>query len=740
MKLLRDCGCDLTNDQKRKMFEVGVRWEELRRARSRSGRSVAVFDISLEREQYRAEYLDKLWEEFIPLKRASGEETEKDAMIMERYSATLLSRSTDIATLQLATAAYVTAMQHSSVLTVADSGHAGAAFLTPLFDRDSGLALSHLHTLLDRRRLPTRSSVIKVMQSSRKEEDYGNARMILAEACTEGGLKGEQGLDDLLRRRLDRLDSGKAEKDPLLAFIDWLIQDDRFTVGGPDVREWLDVAIKFWTTMNVPITAEGEGTAIIEAAAGRVLGRLTLRTCQLETSYNSSPSTRSAVKSTSTLSPGASPRLSHRPSPQLAMIASLAIDYAPHNVIVDRAHILLKTLCTTSPDFSLARSFYHALREKAPMNRPYPFQWHGNLLQSFVYLFKSALTPPPVGLLSSSPPAYFESNNTFDLNYEPNPRLALQLYTDWTADGLSFPLPLWSRLWAAVGKRSNEEELNRIIKDYEESGRQVNSDIIHSIVRYSANEGRVVKTLRIYNLLVAKSIVDRITLSIGTHEIMLNMLASSVRDRRSDAVNIIEGLLLSAKDESRPGPPLTVTVWNALIANHVYRSSLTSADLLAAGSVYNTLLASKIRPDSITFSLLIHGFLRASEGKEKGLESALRTFEVAMNAGMIIRSSQAIELMRALAERGRWEESKLISEKWWKGVVDELDHSPIKINSAEGNSERILREIERETLRRGGVLGREDSLEDQMEDMKQACYRIVKLEERSAAQKQVARS
>lgn len=669
-------GLQLDNAQVRVLFGMGVRWEELRRIRIPVGRGgVDKLDTSDERERLRRKYIDGVWKKFVKIK-----SEESDGMLIERYSNMIFLRSIiagEEDTLANAVEVYRIAMLRSTPLETPDLAEIGSTFLARLFQQNSSLALKHLHAMLDRRRLPSRLSVENVMNTPASEEDYDEARRVLDSACEQGGNKGRDALERLLESRLKTLDNAKrTEEEPILAFIDWLAHEARVIQGGPSAREWLAVALKLWKTVFVHENAQG--VTVISAGPAKAMGRLVKLTCRLEFAYHST-------------GPGL-----RQPSPELRLATTLITKYAPHNVLVDRSQVVLLAICCTAPDFALARPFYHALRERAPIDESYPFRWSVSLLPAFAYLFSSAIKSPSIDIPD-------------------NPRLAIQLYIDLTADGMTLPKGFWQKLWKALGQRGSVEELARTIGDYEETGRFVESKTVNVIMTASAETGRVLKTLRLYKFLVTRSKRQKMTLMIETHNTMLNVLATTQQDRRSDSNEIIKTLLST-------GPTPNIDTWNAVLSNHVIRSVITPEDLAAAGSVYNTILSTKTRPDATTFSLLLHGFLRISTDPA-GTTKAIRTFHVAMDAGILPRAMQVSNLIRALVTEKRWEEGKLVSERWWKGVVDQEELAKQNPDASASESVNVRVSVSVVTGKEG------ESKEEQMKEMTSATERLVRMEE-----------
>ncbi|SCV71104.1 BQ2448_2692 [Microbotryum intermedium] len=651
-------GWKLTDQQTRIAFQVMVRWEEIRRKLAANSRDPAnpfskEWD-TVERERARRIYLDQLKDEFMAIRSRSSVEFEGDRSFVERYAATMIDR--DVNAYLAAAEVYARAGRlrcDSSAmggLKPSSSFVANPPMVTPaastillkLFQKDSQLALRHLGIMIDRGQLPSFEALRGIMfnseESSRGEEDvYMHYRQVLDAACGAGPRSGKRHLDALLEERLAQLDrTEEFEQNPWFAFLRWLSAENEET--GDMMEQWLLVSLRLWKVVYVD-----HGLSPLRYRSRELLDDLIRRTLP-ERQYDPPAATPPAPSYFSSNPHGLS-----GPSRAVSEAVRLALDHLSVFQLVTRSHRLLQAITVSSLDRALARKAYMTLREKAPLDSNYPFRWTASLRPTLVQL-----------VLASSPTA-------------PDPDFVLQLYLDWTACGMTFPVSLYSPLWRALGRKGTVEDLARVIDDYETSGRgRVEARIISFVLLASAEREDALKTLPLLGYFrnrtpVATTAIEYLVPRRAYEHIMWQ-LASSASDLRPDVLRLFRQL--TEEEGWKP----RITTWNTILASHVFRPYFTPDDLEAAGKTYDVIVRqARRRPDSATFSLVLLGFIRMAnhfEGQKlHGVEAGWKTVASAFEKGLLVRGHQLADLMGLLAQLERYDEAKTLSERWWTKVV-----------------------------------------------------------------------
>lgn len=487
-------------------------------------------------------------------------------------------------------------------------------------------AHSLLHKLIDNKNIPTSATFNKIFsnRSAVAVDTYDEARKILDSSSTSSrGNSAEKDLDALLQQRLDKIEQDEWRlAQPKLAFIKWIALEQPTTEVTS--LEWSFLALRLWESIYASKANTESRERPISFLAHQLLSQLITATCNFESDTNSNFE-------------------SYNRGPSLALVkaTALASSYLNDSFLLSVSHRLLNATTITSPSPILARNLYYTLRTKLPPDESRAFLWDASLRNSFTYLFKTA--------------AVSTSQNH-------DPTFAIQLYLDFTADGLTLPIGLWDLLWKALGSRGSVEETSRVLADYDQLAKVTSSDY-GKILGSSAKSGRIVKTLRLLELVNKRADAQ---IRIETYDTIMELLASSYQDRRPDALIIFHSILAA---RIRP----TISTWNALLANYVFRPRITMKDLDGSGKVYNSIITAGVKPNRITYSLLIHGFLRiASEGEKLprirnfGIEAAYNTFEKAISTGNLVRGWQVGKLVEGLGKAGNWEKAKGVGESWWK--------------------------------------------------------------------------
>ncbi|GAA5950118.1 hypothetical protein JCM21900_004602 [Sporobolomyces salmonicolor] len=514
---------------------------------------------------------------------------------------------------------------------------------------------------------------------------YQHARTVLAEICSSTGSSSpsttREKLDLLLRERLERVDRlEELEADPTGAFVKWL------GVGlgreGERGRAGLEVALRMW---EVVFTVGKEEGARLSRRRVKLLELLVLEACKGE-----------ALTSSSELKDSKPPGS----SPLVDLAVSLAMKHLPHQVLVHHSTPLLFALTSTTHSPHLALQLFDTLLSPPPSSHFAPFRWTTSLLPAFTALFLSSAAAN-------------------------NPALPLRLYLSWTSSGLTLPMGLWMPLWRALGRRGSVEELARTVDDWEETGRgQVSSRIIEHVLRSSlahADGRSILPSLRLFDyfrgryassplsppspLVLASQ--PHVLVPLSSYNGLLHALARTSQDRRPALTALFRQLKLD-------GHAPTTESYNALLAAQVFRPVFRIRDIDHAGVVYNKLVRARCRPDRMTFSLLLHGFNRLAaresdavtlKRQRLGIEAALRTFDAALSPALApdrdgvppgVRGHQASRLVRILALQGRFDDAKVVAERWWRVLV--------KWEEREGGGMWERREVieECEEMRRAG--------------------------------------
>ncbi|SGY49049.1 BQ5605_C001g00732 [Microbotryum silenes-dioicae] len=668
----------LTDQQTRIAFQVMVRWEEIRRKLAADYRDPINPTVeewnTQERERARRAYLDQIREEFVAIRSRGSIEFRDDRSIVERCAAAIISR--DVNDYQNAAEVYARAgrlrydpsamggMKPSSsfVANPPMVTPAASTLLLKLFQKDSQLARRHLGIMLDRGQLPSFEAIKRIMfnsdESSKGEEDvYMHYRQVLDAACDPGSRSGTRSLDALLEERLAQLDrTEEFEQNPWFAFLQWLSSERE---DKEDMMEWLLVSLRLWKVIYAD-----HGNSPTRYRSRELLDDLIRRTLperQLDPSANARPAPA--------YFPG-NPHGLGRPSRAVHLAIRLALDQLSTFQLVTRAHRLLQAITVSSLDRPLARKAYMTLREKAPLDSQYPFRWTAALRPTLVQLILLASPPNP-----------------------PDPDFILQLYLDWTACGMTFPVSLYPPLWRALGRKGTVEDLARVIDDYETSGRgRVEARIISFVLLASTEREDALKTLPLLEYFRNRSPVTTTPIDYlvprRVYEHIMWQLASSTSDQRPEVLRLFKQL--TEEEGWKP----RITTWNAILASHVFRPSFTPDDLEAAGKTYDLIVRRTLRsPDSATFSLVLLGFVRMAKQFEgqtvTGVEAGLKTVLSAFEKGRLVRGHQVAELIGLLGQLGRYDQAKMLSEQWWAKVVS---------NEREGKG-RVLGEEEMERMR-----------------------------------------
>ncbi|GAA6027935.1 hypothetical protein JCM8097_001789 [Rhodosporidiobolus ruineniae] len=617
--------------------------------------------------------------------------------------------------------------------------------LLPTTDIMRSIVLAHYGDAI-----PTSSSSSAALDAAAEAEAeaaYARARAVLDEACRDPssssassvaageGAGGGSALEALHRARLARLGRLEAlERAPVQVFIRWLAFE---SAGGEDGaveerREAVWAALELWEATKVRGRSEWETPArqSPRSEGAKMLEELVVEACEVEKLAPGGAvagegaregdffTSRSPFSSSSTSSAGSHSSRAPLPSPMLVTAVRLAVHYLPQGPLTHHAQRLLHACTVTSHAPSLAFALFEVVTAppssafptshaaaSSSARLPAPFTWTATLLPAFTSLFLSASSAQ-------------------------HPTLPLRLYLSWTASGLSFPVGLWNHLWAAAGRRHDVDELKRLVRDWEETGRGPPSSRIMAIVleaavapshavgaaenspalpdwsRHAVADStptapaitRVLPALSIlayfrsrYALPTAPppplllTTQPYLLVPLRGYIAVLSALSRSFTDRRPAFRRVWQQLLLD-------GHVPTTEAYNAALAAHVWRpgAKFTIRDLDAAGVVYNALIAAgkeagagaagaHVQPDRQTYSLLIHGFLRIAGRKRAWTtlkrrriltEAAVRTFEAAIARGVAPRGQQVAALVRLLAGVERWEDAKRCQEEWWRVLVD----------------------------------------------------------------------
>ena len=250
LKLLRNYakerGWTLGVHQTRSMFEVGVRWDELRRvSQARKGE---VKDGNDPAEMARRAYMAELRDDFLELPAESFEEEQRDSATLERFALVVVLRDEGAA--KTSAALFRRAMEMARPPDHPVRSPIASHLLVTIFRRDPSDARRHLHAMLDHSQLPTKGALLKILREHETTVDpYAVGREALDAACGSGRLQGTSRLDALLGERLAGLEREEARaKDPTLAFARWIVFE-REGLSEVEKEEWLFVTLRLWETV-----------------------------------------------------------------------------------------------------------------------------------------------------------------------------------------------------------------------------------------------------------------------------------------------------------------------------------------------------------------------------------------------------------------------------------------------------------------------------------------------------------
>ncbi|BGP30944.1 hypothetical protein JCM10296v2_002706 [Rhodotorula toruloides] len=597
------------------------------------------------------------------------------------------------------------ALTLSTPLLHPDTNAAFSELLPSLFRLDASAALAQLRAMADKGHLPRMRDLKDILSdhfagegpqsaplrgAAAEEAAYARARELLDQACAADkmpffGRKGDDPHEALAKLQEERLKSVERstaiEKAPLPYFVRWLGLERGRAVEGKEAlpveerQAGLDVALRLWETSQVKGQDEWDLPALTDADSppAKLLSSLVVEACRLEVeAARASGWTRQARRK---------PRMA---SQALVTAADLARRCMIHHVLVKHSGRLLRALTVSSTAPLIALSLFDRLSvppelastiPPADSNQHPPFAWSPDLRDAFVALFFSSAAAR-------------------------DPSIPIRLYLSWTASGLYFPVSLWNELWRALGRKGSISELKRVVHDWEETGRgKIEGRIMQLVLGAAAGDERQISSpLRLLNYFRSRyapspqsrpspklvQLQPYLLIPVAGYNAVLRSLSRSFRDRRDDMQSVWRQMI-------QDGHTPDARSYNALIAAHVWRPvSFRTQDLDAAGVAYNELAvawrdagkgqdrqsAARLEPDRETFSLLVHGFLRVAESSKFGrnrrnltLEAALRTFSAACERGQGVRGHQTAKLVRRLAAEERFEDAKMVQEKWWRGLV-----------------------------------------------------------------------
>ncbi|GAA6061407.1 hypothetical protein JCM10212_004465 [Sporobolomyces blumeae] len=537
--------------------------------------------------------------------------------------------------------------------------------------------------------------------AARDVDEYAQARRILDQVCDASASPFDSlarddppstpsSLDELFRLRLERVDRlEEVEKDPRGAFIKW-IGLQQGGLQGDEGREdpvWLEAALRMW---EAGVRRDEDGLAVMSRSEVGTLSALV----------------RAALDLGSAAAAGES--LPKDLPPLVVLAADIAMRYMPLQVLIHHSARILPALTRTS-----SASLDDAIRLvnlvlSPPADFPFAhFQWSATLLEPFTRLFLSSQRD------------------------DRDPSLPLRLYLSWTASGLTFPRGLWDSLWRSLGRRGSIEELDRVLLDWEETGRgPAESRIVHQVLKGAIDAHRVGSALRQLDFFRSRyspiardalrpdttptvprstARLDPLVVPLESYNLVLALLATARHDYRLEISTVFGALLADGH------APSTET-YNALLASEVTRATFSVVDVDSAGVIYNKLARTGLEPDRDTFTWLMVGFNRLAQDEARrerterdeahelgartergeptrkvGLEASLRTFRAScarstLPSGSFSTSSVAnrstrpvlgtlakgravSSLMRLLALDHRFEEAKQVSEEWWRALV-----------------------------------------------------------------------
>ncbi|GAA5950128.1 hypothetical protein JCM3765_004206 [Sporobolomyces pararoseus] len=490
-------------------------------------------------------------------------------------------------------------------------------------------------------------------------DEYSHARQVLDQVCTS---TSSAALDELLRLRLERVDRLEdLEQNPRGAFLKWL------KTKGDDRPEWIETTLRIW---EAGVEKGEDGEDLVGRSYRKVLEELVLKACQVGRITEETPGVQ-VLKS----------------SPLIDYAVDLAITHFPLQVLTHHSQVLLSAVTVDSHSPELACYLFDTLNS-APIDFPFArFQWSANLLTPFTRLF-------------------FSSHR-----YERDLSLPIRLYLSWTSSGLTFPAGLWDPFWRSLGQSGTIDDLERVLQDWEETGRgQAASRIVRQVLQGAINSGNVPRSLELFHFFRSRyapsslqstpafqrTHLHPLVVPIESYNSLFTLLAQSRTDHRKILSTLLSSLIFDGHSPS-------TEIYNALLASNLHRTNFKISDVDSAGVIYNKMVQTGLKPDRDTFGMLMHGFNRMAlegggrGGKESryrliGIEASLRTFKASlasldsetMNEGRrprkrhdeaekevqtLARGQSVGVLMKILAGEGRFEDAKEIGEEWWRALV-----------------------------------------------------------------------
>lgn len=497
-----------------------------------------------------------------------------------------------------------------------------------------------------------------------KKDEYSHARQVLDQVCSTSSRSSSSRLDELLRIRLERVDRlEELEKRPREAFLKWLGMREEV-----NSQEEMETVLRVWEA-GVGKGPDGEDS--IGRSYRKVGEDLVLKSCRIGKVMEPKKDTTGEGE--------VPPRLDA--SPLIEDAVNLAIRYFPLQVLTHHSTPLLTALTVDSHSPDLACHLFDLLNSPPSDFTFARFQWSATLLVPFTRLF-------------------FSSHR-----YERDPSLPIRLYLSWTSSGLTFPSGLWDPFWRTLGHGGSIEEIERVLQDWEETGRgEAASRIVRQVISGSIQSSNIPRTLELFDhfqsrytpslhstpVPLRRAHLHPLVIPLESYNSLFNLLAHSKTDHRSKLSELFSSLLADGHT------PSTQT-YNSLLAANLSEPIFKVRDIDHAGVVYNKMVEDRLKPDRDTFGLLMKGFNRLAveggkrEGKQRliGIEASLRTFRASL-AGLAIQDGQkgkrksvkekegnlalarggsVGELMVILAGEGRFEDAKQISEEWWRALV-----------------------------------------------------------------------
>jgi hypothetical protein len=493
-------------------------------------------------------------------------------------------------------------------------------------------------------------------------DEYSHARKVLDQVCSS---TSSAGLDELLRLRLERVDRlEELEKNPRGAFLKWL------SIRGVDKPEWIEVALKVW---EAGVEQGESGEALVGRTYRKVLEGLVLKACQI-----------------GNLSEGRPGDAVLEPSPLIDYAVNLALDHFPLQVLIHHSHALLHALTVDSHSPELACFLFDTVNSP-PIDFAFaPFQWSATLLVPFTRLFFSSR------------------------RYEKDPSLPVRLYLSWTSSGLTFPAGLWDPFWRSLGQTGNIDDLERVLQDWEETGRgPAASRIVRQVLQGAINSGNIPRSLELFKFFRSRytptsfesdpqpvpafqrTHLHPLVVPVESYNSLVTLLAHSGTDHRKILSTLFSSLIFDGHSPS-------TEIYNALLASNLLRTKFKVSDIDSAGVIYNKMVQTGLKPNRGTFGLLMHGFNRmategggrkASEQRVIGIEASLRTFKASLasldsrstdearkkrkndqksreEVQTLAKGASVASLMKILAQERRFEEAKEVGEEWWRALIN----------------------------------------------------------------------